>query len=192
MRTIPAIHDSWPSIEAAIETARRSREVRPEIALDDVPAPVRLAAHGLAIAGEILGPDDLELAHGRFVLLHEPGGQPEWLGNTRAVVFVKAALEPDLAVDPFLLEVGWDWLNEAVTQRSCDLHALSGTVSRTGSQAFGDLAGRPAEGAIEIRASWTLPPERAAASLLAWCDLLATAGGLPPFGETVTPLRGRS
>ena len=165
--------------------------MRPEVTLDDVPAPVRLAAHGLAIAGEILASDDTELAHGRFVLLHEPGGQPEWLGNTRAVVFVKAALEPDLAVDPFLLEVGWDWLNEAIAQRSGDVHALSGTVSRTGSQAFGDLAGRPAEGAIEIRASWTLAPEDAAASLLAWCDLLATAGGLPPLGEGVTPLRVR-
>ena len=192
MRTISAAHDAWPSIEAAVDAARRSREIRPDISLDDVPAPIRLAAHGLAIAGEILGADDGELAHGRLVLLHEPGGQPEWRGNTRVVVFAKATLEPDLAVDPLLLDVGWDWLLESLEARACAVQALSGTVSRTGSQAFGDLAGRPAEGAIEIRASWTITPEASAASLLAWCDLLSTTAGLPPLGDGVQSLRTRT
>ncbi|MHB0927458.1 MAG: DUF3000 family protein [Candidatus Nanopelagicales bacterium] len=191
MKPIPAARDAWPEIEAAIDAARRSRIIRPEIALDDVPAPVRLAAHGLAINGEILDDHDNELAHGRFVLLHEPGGQSEWLGNTRVVVFVHAALEPELAVDPFLLEVGWDWLLEAIARHDAEVVAHSGTVSRSGSQSFGDIAGRPAEGAIEIRASWTVAPSQAASSVLAWCDLLATAAGLIPLGDGVQSLPRR-
>lgn len=171
--------------------ARRSTLVRPEITLDDVPAPVRLAKHGLALSGEILDGEELELAHGRFVLLHEPGGQATWQGDTRAVIFVRAVLEPDLAIDPLLLEVGWDWLSESITDRGLEVVALSGTVSRTGSQAFGDIASREPEGAIEIRASWTVRPSEADASLLAWCDLLATAAGLVPLQDGVRALRAR-
>ena len=190
VQPIPPSHDAWPEIEMALAAARTSPQVRPEVSLDDVPAPVRLARHGAALAGEIMS-GDTELAHGRFVLLHEPGGQPEWQGNTRIVVYVKAVLEPELAVDPFLLDVGWDWLTECLTDREFVPQALSGTVSRTGSQSFGDIAGREAEGAIEIRASWTVVPDDAAASLLAWCDLLATAAGLAPLQDGVRALRGR-
>jgi hypothetical protein len=192
MQPLAPATDAWPSIEEAVERARRSAQVRSEIALDDVPAPVRLAKHGLALSGEILDSEDIELAHGRFVLLHEPGGQATWQGDTRAVVFVRAVLEADLAIDPLLLEVGWDWLSESVAERGLELVALSGTVSRTGSQAFGDIASREPEGAIEIRASWTVRPTGADSSLLAWCDLMATAAGLIPLNEGVRTLRSRS
>ncbi len=187
-----AVRDAWPEIESAIAAARDSGSIRPELTLDDVPAPIRLAKHGLAIAAEIVAADDDELGHGRFVLLHEPGGQDTWMGDTRAVVFVKAALEPDLAVDPLLLDVGWDWLTESLERQGLDVTALSGTVSRTGSQGFGDIAGRAPEGAIEIRASWTVTPDLAARSLLAWCDLLATASGLVPLQDGVRAIRGKS
>lgn len=190
MQSVPASVDAWPDIEQALVAARASTHVRPEITIDDVPAPVRLARHGAAMEAEIMSGED-ELAHGRFVLLHEPGGHSEWIGNTRAIIFVKAVLEPDLAVDPLLLDVGWDWLTESVTNRGLTVEALSGTVSRTGSQSFGDLAGRSPEGAIEIRASWTISPDAAGPSLLAWCDLLATAAGLVPMQEGVRALRAR-
>lgn len=189
MKPVHAADDVWPEIEAAVQAARRSLQVRPEIGLDDVPAPVRLARHGLAISGEILGDEDVELGHGRFVLLYEPGGQATWQGDTRAVLFVRAVLEPDLAIDPLLLEVGWDWLSEALAGRGLEVTALSGTVSRTGSQAFGEIASREPEGAIEIRASLTVRPAGAAAALLAWCDLLATAAGLVPLQDGVRALR---
>ena len=192
MQPLAPTTDAWPSIEESVSAARRSAQVRSEIALDDVPAPVRLAKHGLALSGEILDADEVELAHGRFVLLHEPGGQATWQGDTRAVVFVRAVLEADLAIDPLLLEVGWDWLSESVANRELEVVALSGTVSRTGSQAFGDIASREPEGAIEIRASWTVRPTGADASLLAWCDLMATAAGLVPLAEGVRTLRTRS
>ena len=191
MKQVGRARDAWFEIESAVLAARDSGRIRPEVALDDVPAPVRLSKHGLAINGEILDGED-ELAHGRFVLLHEPGGQDTWQGDTRIVVFVKAVLEPDLAVDPMLLDVGWDWLVESMASHHIESTALSGTVSRTGSRGFGDIADRTIEGAIEIRASWTVVPEDAAASLLAWCDLLATAAGLVPLQDGVRALRVRS
>lgn len=190
MKPIPSADDVWPEIEQAVDAARRSSAVRAEIALDDVPAPVRLATHGLAFNGEVLE-GETELAHGRFVLLHEPSGQPEWQGNTRVVIYVHASLEAELAVDPFLLEVGWDWLNEALIARQVEVIARSGTVSRSGSQSFGDISDRAPEGAIEIRASWTVAPDAAAGSLLAWCDLLSTSAGLIPLTDGVAALRKR-
>lgn len=188
MRHVGNLRDSWGEIEPAIRNARASGLIRSEIAIDDVPAPVRLAKHGLAMNGEILDGDN-ELAHGRFVLLHEPGGQDTWHGDTRVVVFVKAVLESDLAVDPLLLDVGWDWLAESMASRAVEPIALSGTVSRTGSRGFGDLADGTIEGAIEIRASWTIAAEHAAGALLSWCDLLATSGGLVPLPDGVRALR---
>ncbi len=190
MKPIPSADDAWQEIELAVDAARRSPAIRAEISLDDVPAPVRLAAHGLAFNAEVLDGDE-ELAHGRFVLLHEPSGQPEWQGNTRVVIYVHAALEAELAVDPFLLEVGWDWLHEALAAHGIDVVARSGTVSRSGSQSFGDIADRAPEGAMEIRASWTVTPEAAARSLLAWCDLLSTSAGLVPLTDGVAALRKR-
>lgn len=188
MRTVrTSTQDAWPEISAAIAAARVSDQVRPEIVLDDVPAPIRLATHALAISGEIMD-GELELAHGRLVLLHEPAGQETWQGNTRFVIFIKAVLEPDLATDPLLLEVGWEWLTEALAARGVAELALSGTVSRTGSQAFGEIAEREPEGAIEVRASWTMQPADVASGLLAWCDLLATAAGLVPLSEGVSAL----
>lgn len=191
MKQVGRTKDAWFEIESGVLAARASGRIRPEVALDDVPAPVRLAKHGLAVNGEILDGDD-ELAHGRFVLLHEPGGQDTWQGDTRIVVFVKAVLEPDLAVDPLLLDVGWDWLVESMAAHDIDATALSGTVSRTGSRGFGDIADGTVEGAIEIRASWTVAPDDAAPSMLAWCDLLATAAGLVPLQDGVRALRVRS
>lgn len=191
MKSVGRARDAWFEIESTVLAARGSGRIRPEITLDDVPAPVRLAKHGLALNGEILDSDE-ELAHGRFVLLHEPGGQDTWQGDTRIVVFVKAVLEQDLAVDPLLLDVGWDWLIESMSAHGIEATALSGTVSRTGSRGFGTLADGEIEGAIEIRASWTVPPDASAASLLAWCDLLATAGGLVPLQDGVRALRVRS
>lgn len=191
MKSVSKVKDAWFDIESTVLAARESGRIRPEITLDDVPAPVRLAKHGMALNGEIMN-GEIELAHGRFVLLHEPGGQEPWMGDTRIVIFVKSVLEPDLAVDPLLLDVGWDWLSESLRNHGVDSIALSGTVSRTGSRGFGEIADGEIEGAIEIRASWTITPDAAAGSLLAWCDLLATAGGLVPLQDGVRALRTRS
>jgi hypothetical protein len=78
--------------------------------------------------------------------------------------------------------------------------ALGGTVSRSASRSFGELAERPGSTSVELRASWTptapdgdWTPSSARdvfeAHFHAWLDLLASAAGLPPLvaGVTVLP-----
>jgi hypothetical protein len=137
--------------------------------------------------------DEVDLSGGRLVLLHRPGGHDEWRGAWRVVVLVEADLEPEIAEDPLLAEVGWSWLMDALADNGADFTAESGTVSRSSSLGFGGLSGRPATTAVEIRASWTpVPgPDGAidfAAHLRAWCGLMMMCAGLPPEYEGVAPL----
>ena len=75
-----------------------SLKTRPEIILETVPAPQKLAPFALALSADVL--DDL--ATGRFVLLHDPAGQEGWAGKFRAVTFARADIELDMAKDPLL------------------------------------------------------------------------------------------
>jgi hypothetical protein len=65
--------------------------------------------------------------------------------------------------------------------------ALGGTVTRTVSTRFGDLAGANSVGEadLEIRASWTPLGGDLRAHMHAWCALLASTAGLPPPGVAV-------
>ncbi|HEU4425796.1 MAG TPA: DUF3000 family protein, partial [Pilimelia sp.] len=47
-----------------------------------------------------------------------------------------------------------------------------------------ELAGPPAAGDVELRASWTPLDDDLGDHLLAWCTLLASTAGLPPPGVT--------
>ena len=90
--------------------------LRPEVRLTEVPAPGRIAPYAAALTGEVFatsGCED-ELASGRFVLLHDPDCPEPWEGAWRVVSFARAQLEPELATDPFLGEVGWAWRVESV------------------------------------------------------------------------------
>ena len=57
----------------------RSVTPRSEIILEEVPAPQKLATFSFAFTADVsnglLGDSEDEIASGRFVLLHEPGGQ---------------------------------------------------------------------------------------------------------------------
>ena len=53
---------------------------RPEITLDEMPAPQKLAPFSFAISAEVTN-GDYEIGSGRFVLLHQPGGQDAWEGE---------------------------------------------------------------------------------------------------------------
>jgi hypothetical protein len=198
---------------AALATA----EVPAAVELDELPAPVNLAPFAHAIGGAVPaippashpglaggGPDhpdrslpddhdEVDLSGGRLVLLHRPGGHDEWRGAWRVVVLVEADLEPEIAEDPLLAEVGWSWLMDALADNDAHYTAESGTVSRSSSLGFGGLSGRPATTAVEIRASWTpVPgPDGAidfAAHLRAWCGLMMMCAGLPPEHEGIAPL----
>ncbi len=95
-----------------------------------------------------------------------------------------AELEVDLAADPLLPEVGWTWLTDALRVQDAGHRAIGGTVTQTMSTRFGDLAGPPAAGDVEIRASWTPVDDELVPHLHAWCTLLASTAGLPPPGVT--------
>jgi len=167
------------------------------IELDELPAPVNLAPFTHAVGGGVVGTDrngaEEDLATGRLVLLHRPGGHEEWRGAWRFVVLVEADLEAEIAEDPLLAEVAWSWLLDALADHGASFLAESGTVSRSSSRGFGGLSGRPATTAVEVRASWTpVPgPEGAidfAAHLQAWCALMMMCAGLPPEYEGVANL----
>ena len=172
----------------AIERMRSAR-LRPEVVLEEVPAPQRIAPHALALSADVLV-DDEELATGRFVLLHDPAGQEAWEGTFRAVTFVRAALEPELGADPMIGQVGWTWLLEALDSVGATYTAAGGTVTRVVSESYGALSERPASVEIEVRASWS-PRDDVGAHLQAWGALLCTVAGLPPLPEGVATLPRR-
>jgi len=190
------------SFRHAVEALRTAR-VRPEVRIEEAPPPRRLAAYTFALEATVLV-DGEELADGRLVLLHEPGGHDAWHGEFRLVTLTRAELEPEMAADPLLPEVSWSWLTGALAARGAAYHDPSGTVSRASSHYFGGLADRPDDTQIEIRASWTarertpssaspgLDGPDTAAHLLAWCDLLCACAGLPPAEGSEEPLRGVS
>jgi hypothetical protein len=189
-------------VEPAPETfvralsALRAVTPRPEVVLEETPAPQRLAPHAVALSADVLAPGDpdTELGTGRLVLLHDPAGHEAWDGTFRVVTYVRAELDHDMAADPMLPGVGWAWLTEALDGHGAAFTAASGTVTRVASESFGAISGEPASAQIEIRASWTPLDEGFGAHLLAWCDLLCTTAGLPPEtpGVVTLPTRRRS
>lgn len=176
------------AFDAAV-AALRTAVLRPEVRLEDLPSPSRLApyAHAVGAAVEL---DDLTAADGRLVLLHDPAAPEAWEGDTRVVIYVRAAVDADMAADPLLPGVGWSWLVEALTQRGAAYTAAGGTVTRTASVRFGALSRDEESAELEMRASWTVggaelgrdPEDRLPAHLQAWTDVLCAAAGLPPPG----------
>ena len=171
----------------AVKTLHKATR-RAEITLAEVPAPNRLAPYALALTGHLALDSDTELASGKFVLLHDPDGQPTWDGTYRVVTFVNAEIEPDVVTDEMFDEVAWSWLIEALAHSDAQFGNLSGTVTRTVSRSFADLADRQRETELEIRASWSPNTSELAAHLTAWCSLLEQASGLEPLPEGVTQI----
>lgn len=166
---------------------------RPEVVLDEVPAPTRLATHALAFSAEVHEADGTEVAAGRLVLLHEPAGHEAWDGEFRVVTFVRATVEPDVAGDPLLPAVGWSWLLEALDAHGLLARAVGGTVTQVSNESFGALSSQPSTAEVEIRGSWTPVVTGDAADGLveharAWVDLLCTAAGLAPLPDGVVAL----
>jgi hypothetical protein len=147
--------------------------------------------------GADVDPDDdaEEVASGRLVLLHDPAGQDSWSGAFRLVAYVRADIEPELAADPLLGEVGWSWLIEALVVPGST--AASGTVTRVITEGYGSKADDPPSTGFELRASWSPCAAPAgggepdlAGHVVAWCGCLAAAAGLePPGTRALAPRR---
>ena len=158
---------------------------RPEIVLEHIPAPVRLApfAHAVgALVTEGEGDDEVELASARFILLYDPAGHDAWHGTMRCVGYLSAATDEQMVDDTMFSEVAWSWLTDALTESGAAHHAVGGTVTRTASTRFGDLAGPEHSVDVEMRASWTAGDTDLDRHLSAWLDVVGTAAGLPPPG----------
>ncbi|AZM49368.1 DUF3000 domain-containing protein [Streptomyces sp. WAC 06738] len=178
-----------PPFRRAVE-ALDSAAVRPEVTLRATRAPRGIAPFAYALEADVEegAEGDAEPADGRLVLLHDPDGQDTWRGTFRFVTLLRAELEPEMAADPLLPEVCWSWLTGALDTRGLGYGEPSGTVTRASSHHFGGLAERGTTTKVEIRASWTPQPSRAAgdgapdaaAHLAAWVEMLCQCAGLPP------------
>jgi len=175
--------------------ALREVQLRPEVRVEEVPAPSRIAPYAVALTAEVvtagLPAEGEELASGRFVLLHDPSAPEPWDGVWRVVTFARAELEPELANDPMLGGVGWSWLMDALKARDAPYAAEGGTVTRVVSESFAALGERKATVEMEIRASWTPTGPDLGVHLQVWSDLLCMIAGLPPLPEGVVALPGR-
>ncbi len=173
--------------------------LRPELASEEEPPPRRLApfasAVAVAVTDSLAGADtDAEIGSGKFVLLFDPGGQPGWDGKYRIIGYVRAELEPEMAADPLINEVGWSWLIEALDVCSAGYRKISGTVTTVVTQGFGSKQDEPTSTSFELRASWSPAITDGTSAELdghvaAWCEVICTAAGLPPLAPGVAPLR---
>jgi len=177
-----------PELFARAVAELRSVHPRPEIVLEDAPAPGKLAPYAFAIGGTV-SRAGVEVATGRLILLHDPDGHDAWMGTVRLVTYVSAELEAEIAADPLLSAVAWSWLTDALDACDAGYRAPGGTVTITASTRFGELSGPAGSADVEIRASWSPTDDRIAAHMDAWCTLLASTAGLPPPG--VSALSGR-
>jgi Protein of unknown function (DUF3000) len=177
-----------PAIFAHAVRGLRAAHPREEILLEEVSPPRRLAPYAYAVSASVPRGEE-DIASGRLILLHDPAGHEAWEGTLRLVTFVTAELDAEMATDPFLPEVGWSWLIDALDHLGAHYKAVAGTVTQTLSTRFGDLAGQPPTADIEIRASWTPTDRDLEPHLEAWCALLASTAGLPPPGVVALPAR---
>ena len=149
--------DAPPAEFAEAVTQLRGARFRPEVFVEEMPAPQRIAPHAAAVSADVTIDGD-DVATGRLVV-PRPGR------------------ERRLAVDPPLCRVrarcrrtrdgdgraarwrGWTWLIEALADRGAVYLAPSGTVTRVVSESFGGMADDEATAEIEIRASWSPVPD---------------------------------
>jgi Protein of unknown function (DUF3000) len=157
--TVPAVAPSSPADEmfaaaAAVFLAGRDVQARHDLKFEDVAAPKRLAPYATAIAATVQR-DDADVAWGRLVLLYDPAGQDGWDGAFRLVAYIRAEVEPEIAADPLLGEVGWSWLSEALDAHVPGYAVPSGTVTRVITEGFGAKRDEVPLTGFELRASWS-------------------------------------
>ena len=178
---------------AALDAIRRAHH-RTDLVVTEIPAPGSLAPNATALAADVRPVrhgSDSDLGTGRFILLYDPEEPEAWGGRFRVVCFAQAPLETDIGLDPFLAEVAWAWLVDALDARGARYAAASGTATRIISSGFGELASQGDGAQIELRASWTPLDANLTAHVEGWGELLCMLAGLPPAGEGISTLAAR-
>ncbi len=177
-----------PEFRRAVAQLQAAR-FRPELFVEQMPAPQRIAPHASALSADVTV-DGEDVGSGRMVVLHDPAGNDAWEGTFRCVVYARAEIDPELVTDPLLAEVGWSWLVEALDAHGATYAAPSGSVTCVSSESFGGMADEPATAQLEIRASWS-PSGDLTPHVEAWGELLCTAVGLPPVPEGIAVMPSR-
>lgn len=168
--------------------------LRSELTLRKIPSPSGVAPYSMALTADVLGAENA-LGHaaqdsihgaGRFILLYDPEEPAAWGGAFRVVCFAQAPLENEIALDPFLADVTWSWLMDALDSRGASYSNASGTATRTLSTGFGELTDQGDASQIELRASWSPRDTDMSTQLQAWGELLCMLAGLPPSADAVS------
>lgn len=172
------------SFSQALDELRNVR-YRREFTVDEAPAPSRLAPFAFAQTLDI-DYRGQEIGSGRLVILHDPEGRESWLGETRVIAYIDTEVEPEVATDPLLTEVGWDWLAEGIENSGAQVRALGGTVTQVNSRSFGALDERAPEGRIQLRASWTAVDNfDLTGHAVAWANMASACAGLTPDDSSI-------
>ena len=176
-----SFHDEYELACADILNAK----FRSELAWQEIPSPERTVARSLALGAGVKqgATDNLVLdspsGAGRFLLLYDPASREEWGGPFRIVCFVQAPLEIEIGLDPFIAEVAWAWLIDALALRGATYTQIAGTATKVISEGFGQLAIEGKGAQLELRASWTPEGDRFAAHAEAWSEVLCSVAGFP-------------
>lgn len=193
MADTPTSADVPAEFQRALDSVRRA-QARPELAISEIAAPGNLAPFAVALSADVTPSRhgaDSELGTGRFILLYDPAEPEAWGGAFRIVCFAQAPLETEIGLDPFLAEVAWSWLVDALNARSAKYSSASGTATKIISTGFGELAAQGDGAQIELRASWTPLEDDISSHVEGWGELLCMLAGLPPTTEGVTLLSSR-
>jgi hypothetical protein len=180
-----------PAAFTAAVAELEKAQTRPELSITEIPAPGSLAPYSVALAADVTPARhgvDSPMGTGRFILLHDPSAPEAWGGTFRVVCFAQAPLETDIGVDPFLAQVAWSWLVDALDARGAHYVAASGTATKILSTGFGELAEQGDGALIELRASWTPTDTEIGSHVEGWSELLCMLAGLPPAIEGVSLL----
>lgn len=180
-----------PAFSQAVESMHAA-QLRSEITLGTIRPPQKLApfthAVGLEVgdhsADDIIPVETDGDAFGRLILLHDPGAEEAWEGAMRLVAYIQADMDSDVAGDPLLPDVAWEWLTESLEELGATHTNLGGTVTATASVRFGEIGGPPRAHQMEMRASWTASGIDLTKHVEAFARVLANVAGLPPEGVT--------
>ncbi|KIP52947.1 DUF3000 domain-containing protein [Leucobacter komagatae] len=176
-----------PADFASAAEMLRDVTLRNDLAVREIAPPERIAPLSIAFAAGVRdgsGSDpesvlDSAAGAGRFVLMHDPASAEEWGGDFRIICYAQAPLELEIGVDPFISDVSWSWLIDALDSRGAQYSYISGTATKVLSSSFGALEARGDGAQIELRASWTPLGTDVVAHFEAWAELLCLLAGLP-------------
>lgn len=190
----PAEAAAPPAEFAAALASIERAAVRADVVIEGIPAPTGLAPWAVALSAEVNPTPhglDLDLGTGRLVLLYDEDEPEAWGGRFRIVCFAQAPLDVEIGMDPFLADVTWAWLTDALDDRGARYTAASGTATKIISTGFGELAAHGDGAKIELRASWSPLEPDVSAHVEGWSELVCMLAGLPPVAEGVTMLSAR-